>query len=146
MLFLIIDEVTKSLALTLFLNKMDEFIQQAKNSENVKIQLTKELYSLEKKSLGEKSKLLEIRTKDAIAFSEAINIMGERIMDVEDELEVKIDETNQLRNYIGVIPQKVEDNIKYRKSEIINKSPEEKKQRLLRGLKKTIYKNKQLTL
>ena len=125
---------------------MDEIIGQAKKSKIVQSEVSKEISKFKNKTLAEQSQLLKSRTSDTIVYREAINIMGDRIIELEDESEIKEKENELLRNYIGKVPEKLEDTINFEKIDILHKRPSEKRERMVNNIKKMYQRNKQLQL
>ena len=125
---------------------MDEIIGQAKKSKIVQSEVSKEISKYKNKTLAEQSQLLKSRTSDTIVYREAINIMGDRIMELEDDSEIKEKENELLRNYIGKVPEKLEDTINFEKIDILHKRPSEKRERMVNNIKKMYQRNKQLQL
>ena len=80
---------------------MDEFIQIAKENGNTKKELVEQLQLLKPLVSAGKGEVLQTIREDSVVSNEAINIMGDRMMDLEDEVESKKIETNEMYGTIG---------------------------------------------
>ncbi len=121
---------------------MDEFLELARTSEDTKKDLVEQLSIITPYQMAARAELLPTAIKQNVVYNKAINIMGEYIMDLQEDIECKDIEITELTKVIGIVPDNVSESIKYKQSEIINKSNDLKRKKLLDGLKGKIEKNK----
>jgi hypothetical protein len=121
---------------------MDEFLELARTSEDAKKDLVEQLSIITPYQMAARAELLPTAIKQNVVYNKAINIMGEYIMDLQEDIECKDIEITELSKLIGTVPENVNESIKYKQSEIINKSNELRRKKLLDGLKSKIENNK----